>query len=56
MNNITLITGIENVIGFMKDKLGLERIRKIRNDITFSSIVFSVICAYNVIVLLNLPI
>ena len=47
---------IENVIGFMKDKLGLERIRKIRNDITFSSTVFSIICAYNVIVLLKLPI
>jgi len=47
---------IENVIGFMKDKLGLERIRKIRNDITFHSVVFSIICAYNAIVLLNLPI
>ena len=47
---------IENVIGFMKDKLGLERIRKIRNDVTFHSIVFSIICAYNAIVLLDLPI
>lgn len=47
---------IENVIGFMKDKLGLERIRKIRNDITFSSTVFSIICAYNAIVLLDLAI
>jgi len=47
---------IENVIGFMKEKLGLERIRKIRNDITFSSTVFSILCAYNVIVLLDLPI
>lgn len=47
---------IENVIGFMKDKLGLERIRKIRNYITFHSIVFSIICAYNAIILLNLQI
>lgn len=47
---------IENVIGFMKDKLGLERIRKIRNDVTFHSSVFSIICAYNAIVLLDLHI
>lgn len=47
---------IENVIGFMKDKLGLERIRKIRKPSSFSAKVFSIICAYNVIVLLNLPI
>jgi hypothetical protein len=47
---------IENVVGFLKDKLGLERIRKIRNDITFHSTVFSILCAYNAIVLLNLPI
>ena len=47
---------IENVIGFLKEKLGLERIRKIRNDITFHAIVFSIICAYNAIVLLDLHI
>ena len=47
---------IENVIGFLKDKLGLERIRKIRNDITFHSTVFSIICAYNAIILLDLHI
>jgi len=47
---------IENVIGYMKEKLGLERIRKIRNDVTFHSVVFSIICAYNAIVLLDLPI
>jgi len=47
---------IENVIGYLKEKLGLERIRKIRNDITFQAVVFSIICAYNAIVLLNLPI
>lgn len=47
---------IENVIGFMKDKLGLERIRKIRNEITFSSTVYAIICAYNAIILLNLHI
>ena len=47
---------IENVIGFMKDKLGLERIRKIRKPSAFSAKVFSIICAYNAIILLNLPI
>lgn len=47
---------IENVIGFLKDKLGLERIRKIRNAITFHSTVFSILCAYNAIILLDLPI
>jgi hypothetical protein len=47
---------IENVIGFMKDKLGLERIRKIRKPSSFSAKVFSIICAYNTIVLLNLSI
>jgi hypothetical protein len=47
---------IENVIGFLKDKLGLERIRKIRKNSSFSAKVFSILCAYNAIILLNLPI
>lgn len=47
---------IENVIGFMKEKLGLERIRKIRKNTTFSAMVFSIICAYNTIIMLNLSI
>ncbi|OGT95937.1 MAG: hypothetical protein A2298_01665 [Gammaproteobacteria bacterium RIFOXYB2_FULL_38_6] len=47
---------IENIFGFLKDKLGLARIRKIRKFSSFFVRVFSMLCAYNLKVLLNLPI
>jgi hypothetical protein len=47
---------IENVIGFLKDKLGLARIRKIRKSNAFFVRVFSILCAYNLIIQLGLTI
>lgn len=47
---------IENVIDFLKDKLGLSRIRGVRKTPAFLARVFSMLCAYNLCVKLNLPI
>jgi hypothetical protein len=47
---------IENVIGFLKDKLGLSRIRGVRKTPAFLARVFSMLCAYNLCIKLNLPI
>lgn len=47
---------IENVIGFLKDKLGLSRIRGVRKTPAFLARVYSMLCAYNLCVKLNLPI
>lgn len=47
---------IENVIGFLKDKLGLSRIRGVRKTPAFLARVYSILCAYNLYVKLNLPI
>jgi hypothetical protein len=46
---------IENVFGFLKEKLGLNKIR-VRTTEAFLSRVFSILCAYNLIQKLNLPI
>jgi hypothetical protein len=46
---------IENVFGFLKEKLGLNKIR-VRTTQAFLSRVFSILCAYNLIQKLNLPI
>ncbi len=47
---------IENVIGFLKDKLGLSRIRGVRKTPAFLARVYSMLCAYNLCVKLNLSI
>lgn len=46
---------IENVFGYMKEKLGLNKIR-VRTTPAFLSRLFSILCAYNLIMTLNLPI
>lgn len=46
---------IENVFGYLKEKLGLNKIR-VRKTPAFSARVFSILCAYNLIMTLNLPI
>ena len=40
---------IENVIGFLKDKLGLDQIRKIRKTPSLLARIYSMLCAYNLI-------
>ena len=47
---------IENVIDFLKDKLGLSRIRGVRKTPAFLARVYSMLCAYNLCVKLSLPI
>ena len=47
---------IENIFGFLKDKFGLERIRKVRKTESFLVRVFSMLCAYNLKINLNLSI
>lgn len=46
---------IENVFGFLKEKLGLNKIR-VRTTESFLARVFSMLCAYNLIQKLNLTI
>ena len=46
---------IENVIGVLKDKLGLDRIR-VRKTYSFTIRVTAILCAYNLALNLNLPI
>lgn len=46
---------IENVFGFLKEKLGLNKIR-VRKTPSFLSRLFAILCAYNLIITLNLPI
>lgn len=46
---------IENVFGFLKEKLGLNKIR-FRKTPTFLTRLFSILCAYNLILALDLPI
>jgi len=47
---------IENVIGILKDKLGLSRIRGVRKTPAFIARVFSMLCAYNLCMRLDLAI
>jgi hypothetical protein len=47
---------IENVIGFLKEKLGLVRIRGVRKTPAIIARVFAMLCAYNLCVTLNLAI
>ena len=47
---------IENVIGVLKDRLGLERIRKIRTMPSFLARLTAILCAYNLTTALHLPI
>jgi hypothetical protein len=46
---------IENVFGYLKEKLGLNKIR-VRTTTAFLARAFSILCAYNLIITLNLPI
>lgn len=46
---------IENVFGFLKEKLGLNKIR-VRKTPAFLARVFSILCCYNLILKLHLPI
>lgn len=46
---------IENVFGFLKEKLGLNKIR-VRKTPAFLARVFSILCCYNLILKLDLPI
>lgn len=46
---------IENIFGFLKEKLGLNKIR-VRTTQAFLSRVYSILCAYNLIQKLNLAI
>ena len=48
--------GFQNVIGFLKDKLGLSRIRGVRKTPAFLARVYSMLCAYNLCVKMDLPI
>jgi hypothetical protein len=48
-------TWIENVIGFAKSKLGLDRIR-VRTHKSLMSRLTAILCAYNLYLALNLPI
>jgi hypothetical protein len=47
---------IENVIGTLKDRLGLGRIRKIRKMPSFLARLKAILCAYNLTTALHLPI
>lgn len=47
---------IENVIGILKDRLGLSRIRKVRKMSGFLARLNAILCCYNLITALNLPI
>ncbi|OGI00763.1 MAG: hypothetical protein A2Y25_10290 [Candidatus Melainabacteria bacterium GWF2_37_15] len=46
---------IENVFGFLKTKLGLDKIR-VRKMPSFLSRLYAILCCYNIILELNLPI
>ena len=46
---------IENVFGFLKTKLGLDKIR-VRKMPSFLSRLYSILCSYNIILALDLPI
>ena len=46
---------IENVFGFLKTKLGLDKIR-VRSMSSFLSRVYAILCCYNIILELNLAI
>jgi hypothetical protein len=45
---------IENVFGYMKEKLGLNKIR-VRTTPAFLDRLFFILCAYNLIMTINLP-
>jgi len=47
---------IENVFGFLKERFGLDQIRKIRKTPSFLAKIFSMLCAYNFVVEFNLAI
>lgn len=47
---------IENVFGFLKDKFGLDQIRKVRKTPSFLARIFSMLYAYNFVVEFNLAI
>jgi len=46
---------IENIFGFLKIKLGLDRIR-VRKMTSFLSRLYAILCSYNLILTLDLPI
>jgi hypothetical protein len=47
---------IENVIGILKDRLGLENIRKVRKMPGFLARLNAILCCYNLVIALHLPI
>lgn len=47
---------IENVFGFLKERFGLDQIRKIRKTPSFLARIFSMLCAYNFVIEFNLAI
>lgn len=47
---------IENVIGILKQRLGLDRIRKVRKMPDFLVRLKTILCAYNLITVLQIPI